>query len=306
MEILGIPTPDGRSLEVLTDGDPQGLPLVFHGGSPSAVVPYAPMLEAVERAGLRLISYSRPGYGASSPRTPEQGPPHFADDVVDTTTILDHLGVTEFVTLGWSGGGPRALACAALLPDRCLAAASMAGVAPRHASDLDWSAGMAPENVAEYATADAGPAAYDAYLTADFLPILEASADDVAAAMGELFTDADRAVLDAPLTEWMAATFHRAAAQGVVGARDDGLACVSDWGFDPTAITVPTSIWQGDADAMVPFAHGQWLAAHVPGARAHFLPGSGHLLAVTHLDEALAELVELAGRQSVTPSAHTE
>ena len=296
MEILGVPTPDGRTLEVLTGGDPQGLPLVFHGGSPSAVVPYAPMLEAAERAGLRFISTSRPGYGASSPRTPEQGAPRVADDVADTVTVLDHLGATEFVTLGWSGGGPRALACAALLPGRCLSAASLAGVAPRHAPDLDWSAGMAPENVAEYATADAGPAAYDAYLIADFLPIMEASAADVAASMGELFTDADRAVLDAPLTEWMAATFHHAAAQGVVGARDDGLACVSDWGFDPAAITVPTSIWQGDADAMVPLAHGQWLAAHVPGARAHFLPGSGHLLAVTHLDEALAELVALAGR----------
>ncbi len=294
MQLLDVPTPDGRTLEVLTGGDPEAYPWVFHGGSPSAAVPYAPILESAGAAGLRFISYSRPGYGASSPRLPEQGAPRFADDVVDTATILDFLGVTDFVTLGWSGGGPRALACAALLPGRCRAATSLAGVAPRPAPDLDWSRGMAPENIAEYAAAAAGSAAYDAYLTAEFLPIMEVSADDLAASMGDLFTDADLAALDGPLTEWMAATFRHAAAQGVVGVRDDGLACVGDWGFDPAAITVPTSIWQGDADAMVPLAHGQWLAAHVPGAREHILAGSGHLLAATHLDEALAELVEMA------------
>ncbi len=151
-----VTTPDGRTLEVLLGGDPEGFALVFHGGSPSAAVPYAPFDDAATAAGLRLITYSRPGYGASSPRRSEQGAPRFADDVADTAAILDHLGVEEFVTLGWSGGGPRALGCAALLPDRCRAAASLAGVAPRHAPDLDWSAGMAPENVAEYATADQG------------------------------------------------------------------------------------------------------------------------------------------------------
>lgn len=303
-EPLHLPTPDGRTLEVITGGDPDGFPWVFHGGSPSAAVPYAPILDAADRAGLRFISYSRPGYGASSPRTPEQGPPRFADDVRDTTTVLDQLGVGDFLTLGWSGGGPRALACAALLPERCRAATSLAGVAPRHAPDLDWTAQMAPENVAEYDAADAGAEEYGAYLTADFLPVMEASPDELAASMGDLFTAADRAALDEPLTAWMVALFRHAAAQGVIGVRDDGLACVSEWGFDPTEITVPTSIWQGDADAMVPLAHGQWLASHVPGARAHLLAGSGHLLVATHLDEALAELRELGGLGE--PSAQTE
>ena len=292
---LDVPTPDGRTLEVVTGGDPAGFPLVFHGGSPSAAVPYAPLLHAAASAGLRLVTFSRPGYGASSPRAADQGPPRFADDVADTVTVLDHLGIDTFVTLGWSGGGPRALGCAALLPDRCRAAASLAGVAPHHAPDLDWSAGMAPENVAEYAAATAGREEYAAYLTAEFLPVMEATPDDLAASMGELFTDADRAALDAPMLAWMVELFRHAAAQGITGVLDDGLACVSEWGFDPATITVPTSIWQGDADAMVPFAHGEWLATHVPGARAHLLPGAGHLLVATHVDEALAELGELAG-----------
>ncbi len=105
--------------------------------------------------------------------------------------------------------------------------------------------------------------------------------------MGELFSPADLAVLDPGVSRWMAETFHRAAAQGVVGVRDDGLAAVSDWGFDLAAITVPVAIWQGDADAMVPYAHGAWLAEHVPDARAHLLPGAGHLLAITHLERGV-------------------
>ncbi len=290
-----ITTPDGRALEVMLGGDPDGFPWVYHGGSPSAAVPYAPLDDAASTAGLRLITFSRPGYGASTPRGADAPPPRFADDVADTTTILDALGVDSFVTLGWSGGGPRALGCAALLPGRCRAATSLAGVAPRHAAGLDWSAGMAPENVAEYAAAAAGAATYEAYLVEEFLPVMDASPDDLAAAMGELFTDADRAVLTPAVTQWMAQLFTRAAAQGVVGVRDDGLACVAEWGFDPAAIAVPTAVWQGDADAMVPFAHGEWLAATVPGTRAHLLPGAGHLLVVTSLEEALTELRELGG-----------
>ncbi len=300
---LDVPTPDGRTLEVITGGDPEGFPLVFHGGSPSAAVPYAPLLDASREAGLRLITCSRPGYGASSPRTAAQGPPCIADDVADTTTLLDHLGLDTFVTVGWSGGGPRALGCAALLPERCLAATSLAGVAPHQAHDLDWSAGMAAENVAEYAAARAGADAYTAYLTTAFLPVAGASVDDLSASMGDLFTDADRAALDPALTAWMVELFQHAAAQGIVGVRDDGLACVGDWGFDPARITVPTSIWQGDADAMVPFAHGQWLASHVPGARVHLLAGSGHLLVATHVHEALAELVELSGIRTARDAA---
>jgi len=294
MAFLDVPTPDGRVLEVLAGGDPDGFPWLFHSGSPSAAVAFAPIEDAARAQGLRLVTYSRPGYGGSSPRLPAQGDPRMADDVVDSATILDHLGIDEFVTLGWSGGGPRALACGALLPDRCRAVASMAGAAPRDGLGLAWFAGMAPENVAEYTAAAAGAAAYEEYLVQEFLPILQATPDDLAAAMGELFTPVDLAALTPAFAAWLAAQFHRAGAGGVVGVRDDGLAAVSPWGFELTEIRVPVAIWQGRQDAMVPFAHGQWLAAHVPGARAHLLEGEGHLSLVGKLDEILADLVELS------------
>jgi pimeloyl-ACP methyl ester carboxylesterase len=288
-----VQTPDGRDLEVLTGGDPDGFPLLFHGGSPSAVVPFPPLEQAVREAGLRLVTYSRPGYGDSTARPRPE--PRMVDDVADSAVVLDALGVDRFVTAGWSGGGPRALGCAALLSGRCLAAASIAGVGPHDGEGLDWKAGMAPENVAEYSAAEAGRAAYDAYLEKEFLPVLQADVDDMADAMGGLLPPVDRAVLDRPFLEWLTETFHRAGVQRTAGVLDDGQAAVRPWGFDVGTISVPVAIYQGRQDAMVPFAHGEWLAAHVPGAEVHLTDDDGHLTPVTRISEILADLKRLAG-----------
>ena len=292
--ISQVETPDGRSLEVLTGGDPDGFPLLFHGGSPSAVVPFPPLERATRAAGLRLVTYSRPGYGGSTARPRDE--PRMVDDVADAVTVLDALGVDRFVTVGWSGGGPRALGCAAVLPDRCLAAASVAGVGPHDGAGLEWKAGMAPENIAEYTAAEAGRAAYDAYLEAEFLPVLLADADDMAVAMGDLLPPADRAAMDRGFTEWLTETFHRAGAQRTAGVLDDGQAAVRPWGFDVGSITVPVLVYQGRQDAMVPFAHGEWLAAHVPGAEAHVTDDDGHLTPMINgLPGILADLKRVAG-----------
>ena len=109
--------PDGRELEYLTGGAADGFPLAYHSGTPSAAVVDPLLWAAAERAGLHLVTYSRPGYGASTSRpAPEGWPVPLVADASDTAALLDHLGMGEFVTLGWSGGGPRALACAAPRP----------------------------------------------------------------------------------------------------------------------------------------------------------------------------------------------
>ncbi len=288
-----VTTRDGRSLEVLTGGDPDGFPLLFHGGSPSAAVRYEPLDEAAAGAGLRLVTYSRPGYGGSTARPRPE--PRMVDDVADTEDVLAALAIDRFVTLGWSGGGPRALACAALLPGRCLAAASLAGVAPYDVDGLDWMAGMAEENVAEYTAAAAGREAYEAYLEEEFLPVLMVDADDMAEAMGGLLPPADLAAMDRGFTEWLTEMFHRAGAQRVTGVLDDGQAAVRPWGFDVAAITVPVAVYQGRQDAMVPFTHGEWLAAHVPGVEAHLTEDDGHLTLMTRVPEILVDLKRLAG-----------
>lgn len=291
-DVFEISGPDGRTIEVLTAGDPGGYPLLFHNGSPSAVAADATMDRAAAQAGLRFVTLSRPGYGTSTPRP---APGRYGDDVIESLAVLDHLGIDKFVTAGWSGGGPRALACAALLPQRCRAAATVAGVAPYHAEGLDWFDGMAAENHAEYHAAEQGPQVYEEFVTEHLLPVLAATPDQVADAMGGLVTPVDKAFVTDEFADWLSRTMNHAGAQGAVGVRDDGIAAVSPWGFDLADIRVPVAVWQGRQDAMVPYAHGEWLASHIPGAHAHLFDDEGHVSLVARLADILADLKRLAG-----------
>lgn len=290
--ILTARSPQGGDLEVLVGGPGDGLALLYHSGTPSGAVPFPLLQRATDRNGLRLVTYSRPGYGASAPRGE---PGTLADDVADSAAVLDAVGAGDFVTLGWSGGGPRAIACAALLPGRCRAAASLAGVGPWDADGLDWFAGMGQENIDEFGAATRGGAELQAWLTEHGTPSLLASADQVADALGGLVPPVDRAAITGEFAAYLAASFQHAGRQGVGGWRDDDLLLTRPWGFDLGAIGVPVSVWQGEQDRMVPFGHGQWLAAHVGGADAHLEPGEGHLSLVAKADRIVAELVDLAG-----------
>ncbi len=284
---------DGRSVDVLAGGPSDALPLVFHTGTPGGLVPVVSLIDAAAAAGLRLIQYARPGYGNSSPQPGRT----VADAAGDVAAILDQLGASSFLTAGWSGGGPHALACAALLPGRCLAAASIAGVAPRDADGLDWLAGMAEENHAEFAAAEAGPEPLTAFLGVAAEELAHVTGDELAAGLGGLVTAADRAVLAGQFADYLADSFRAALSTGIAGWRDDDLAFTSGWGFTAGQIATPVSVWQGDLDAMVPHAHGQWLASRIPGASAHLLPGDGHLtLVAARLPDIIADLTALAGQ----------
>jgi pimeloyl-ACP methyl ester carboxylesterase len=282
-------TDDGRELEVLESGKPDGRPVVYHSGTPTGSVPFARLDDAAVERGLRVITYCRPGYGNSTSRPGRR----VADAAADTGTVLDALGVDAFVTLGWSGGGPHALACAAMLPGRCEAAASIAGVAPRDADGLAWIDGMGPENIEEFAAAAAGVDALTAFLANAATE--EVTAETVADELGGLVSAVDRAAIDGDLADYLAAGMNRALLRGTDGWRDDDLAFLSDWGFTVAAISAPLSIWQGAHDRMVPHGHGEWLAETAAGARVHFLPDDGHISITNRFGEVLDELVSIAG-----------
>jgi len=286
--VLTVRTADGRTLQLITAGPADGLPLVFHHGTPGGLAVYPPMLAAAVSRGLRLVLYARPGYEDSSPAPGRL----VADAAGDVAAILDNLGAREFVTVGWSGGGPHALACACLLPDRCLAAATLAGVAPYPADGLDWLAGMADDNVAEFSTALRGEVELTELLTA-MAPILrQLTAAQLADALGDLASAADQAALHGELADYLVATFRSGLRPGIAGWRDDDLAFIRGWGLSLGG-GAPVAIWQGDQDHMVPFAHGKWLAEHVSAARAHFVSGAGHL--GLPWDDVVGDLLDLAG-----------
>ena len=286
---------DGRQLEALVSGPADGLTVVLQNGTPAGLMPAPAIAAAAAERDLRLVLYARPGYEGS---TPDPGR-RVSGAATDLAAVLDGLGTGEFVTVGWSGGGPHALACAALLPGRCLAAATMAGAAPYHAEGLNWWQGMAPENLAEFEAAEAGPEALTGFLEAAARELASITAAGVAEGLGDLASAADKAAVTGEFADYLAASFRAAVASGVAGWRDDDLAFVADWGFTmaDAGSGAPVSVWQGDQDMMVPFSHGQWLAAHIPGARAHLLPGEGHLTLAGSFGAILDDLLDLTGRQ---------
>jgi pimeloyl-ACP methyl ester carboxylesterase len=282
---------DGRVLEVLSDGPDDGMPLVFQNGTPTAAMLFPPMVEIAAARGLRTVTYSRPGYAGSTARPGRS----VADAAMDIVAILDAIGADRFVTIGWSGGGPHALACAALLADRCAAAVSLSGVAPYPAAGLDWLAGMGPENVEEFTLAIQGDSALTPWLEEAAKQLATVQGTEVAAALGGLVSDIDKASLTGEYAEFVAATFRRAVSAGIAGWRDDDLAFAKPWGFELDAIERPVAVWQGGEDRMVPMAHGEWLAEHIPGAHKHLYPEEGHLsLGVSALHRIVDNLVEMA------------
>jgi pimeloyl-ACP methyl ester carboxylesterase len=286
--------PDKRVLEATVAG-PAGAPvLLTHHGTPGGRVLYPPLVEAATRHGLRTVAYARPGYGASTPHPGRS----IADAAADSAALLDRLGVDTFLTLGWSGGGPHALACATLLAGRCRAAASVAGVAPYDATGLVWLDGMGQGNVDEFGVAVAGEAPLTEFLTKAAEQLVDARAASAAGVerespdvMDDLLSDVDRERIAAGFDRYLAESFEAALANGIAGWRDDDLAFVRPWGFRP-GTPVPVAIWQGDQDLMVPLAHGRWLTRALPDASPHLLPGAGHISVITDsIDDIIDELL---------------
>jgi pimeloyl-ACP methyl ester carboxylesterase len=282
-----IRTADGRTLEYLQIGPADAPVVVFHTGTPSAAAELSVISDAAAALGLRVIGYSRPGYGESTERPGRQ----VADVVDDVTELLDHLGVAEFRAFGWSGGGPHALACAALLPNRCQAAAVLAGVAPYPARGIDFMDGMGQENIEEFGAALAGRERLTSYLEPLLEHFSQLTGDTVVQGLDTVLSGVDRAALTGLFAEEVAVSMRRAVAHGIAGWRDDDLAFVQSWGFEPSRIEVPVAIWQGRQDRMVPFAHGQWLAAEIPTAQAHLYAEEGHLSLIMQVDRILTDLM---------------
>ena len=248
----------------------------WHHGSPNIGSPPEPLFAAAEANGLYWVSYDRPGYGGSSPHDGRT----VASAAADVAAIADALGIGRFAVLGHSGGGPHALACAALLPERVIAAVSVSAPAPFDADGLDWFAGWSPGIAAENRAAARGREALEAHWAE-----AEAEPEDMSA----FFTEADVAALGGSWS-WVASVVSQATEQGNEGYLEDILASVQPWGVGPDAVGVPVLIMHGAKDKMVPCAHGEWLAARCPAAELRIVPDAAHITVLDSVPEALTWL----------------
>jgi pimeloyl-ACP methyl ester carboxylesterase len=284
--------PDGRRLEVVEAGEHDRPALLFQHGTPGAAERFSPWVEAAVSAGWRWLSFTRPGSGGSDRRRGRS----IADNCTDVTAILDSLGAGHFVTIGWSGGGPHALACAALLPDRCRGAITVAGLGPvdeMRRSGHDPMAGMGATNAGQFTLARAGEDRLREVFGPAAAYLQQVSGAAVGGMLGDLIAGTvDQDVLTGEFAENIAAGYREAARRGTDGLIDDFLAFDRPWDFDLGAIRVPVAAWHGVHDRMVPPAHSRFLLERVPGARHHVLDDEGHhSLVLQRFHDILAEAV---------------
>ncbi|HWK91653.1 MAG TPA: alpha/beta hydrolase [Luteimicrobium sp.] len=252
-------------------GEASGPVLVWHHGSPATGALLAPVVEAASAHGVRVVSYARPGYGGSTV-VPGRDVASAAADVVQ---VLDALGVGRVLVLGYSGGGPHALACAALLGRRVAAVATVAGVAP-FTDDAPWWEGMSAPGGLRAATH--GRDARLAYaLTETFDP--------------SSFVDDDWDALGGPW-EALGQDAQRAEAAGPDGLVDDDVAYVSPWGVDLGAVEQPALVVHGGRDRVVPAPHGTALIQHLARGEVWHRPRDGHVSVLAAVPLAIEWLLQ--------------
>jgi pimeloyl-ACP methyl ester carboxylesterase len=281
MTELDVTLRDGRTLHVYDDGDPDANAVVLHHGTPGSGLGYPPDNVLARERGLRPVRYDRAGYGGSTPNPGRS----VVDVVADIEDVLDALEIERYVSLGGSGGCPHSFACGAR-SERCLAAAAIAAPTPYPAEGLDWTAGMGEQNIDEFGAALEGPEKLEPYLEHEAAEMKAATPEQIKDVLASVLPPVDAAVLTGDRAEHVKRNNDRALAHGIGGWRDDDLAFTKPWGFELSEIRVPTLLWQGVQDKMVPVAHARWLADRIPGVEAHISEEDGHLsIAVGRLGE---------------------
>lgn len=270
--------PDGREVAFAVWGDPSGFPVLSLHGTPGCRLQRWPDEALYASLGVCLVTHDRPGYGRSSRRRGRS----IVDEVDDVGVIADALDYDRFGVMGGSGGGPHVLACAARLSDRVVRAICAVGLAPYGPPGLDhnaWFDGMDPENVREFTVALEGEEAVVPDIERSQAKAEARVAVDPATLFDDFeLSDSDRAQLARPeLVQIIRESTAEWAANGVYGWADDDLAFLQPWGFDVSEITVPVLIRYGITDVLVPRAHGDWLAANVPGCVVKIDDAAGHL-----------------------------
>lgn len=281
---------DGRRLDVRVTGPADGQVLVAHIGTPMAATRLRFLEEPAHQRGLRVITMSRPGYGDST----RQAGRTVVDVVADTREVLRALGVESCLVMGYSGGGPHALASAARL-DGVRAVLVVAGTAP-YVGDNAWMDGMGEDNVRGFTAAVEGEEALRPILNEDPDRMQSVTVEQMVENLASMLPEVDQALMTDEFGDDILASMQEGYRVSVDGSLDDSLALVRPWGFDLAEVSVPTILWQGSEDRMVPFAHGRWLADHLPGATSHLEVGEGHVsLVVGEMGTMLDELIT-AGR----------
>ncbi|MCX4747287.1 alpha/beta hydrolase [Kitasatospora sp. NBC_01287] len=278
-----VKTADCRRLAVQTFGNPAGRPVFLLHGTPGSRLGPTPRSTVLYNLGVHLIAFDRPGYGGSDRLHGRQ----VAAAAADVRAVADDLGLERFAVVGRSGGGPHALACGALLPERVHRVAALVCLAPHDGEGLDWYAGMTAANVRDYRAAERDHLRIAATMAQRARRIRDDPATLLAGLRQEL-SGPDRVMIsDAGLRRELQRNYREAFRQNGDGWIDDVLAFTTSWGFKTQDVTTPTWLWHGADDMWSPVEHSRWLAAHIPDATLFLEPGAAHFASFRVLTAAL-------------------
>lgn len=277
----------GAALRVREAGVADGEPVIHFHGTPGSRLEMAWADEVVSAAGVRMIAFDRPGYGAS-PRAPFS----LGSVARMALQVADQLGLERFRTTGWSGGGPFALATAAVAPERVQAVGVIAGAGPfqlvpgalEELSEGDKAAERLLPGNPEGAAAGFA----DGFDMAGAL----ASPEALYEAFEPLLCEWDRTRWNEPGHALaLLADMREALKSGAWGGGWDNVAWIGAWDIDPTTVRCPVLLWYGTEDRMATPEHARWFDENLPDVQLVMWEGEGHLLAFTHLAEMLRELL---------------
>jgi pimeloyl-ACP methyl ester carboxylesterase len=284
---------DGRELSAEIWGDPDGKPVFLLHGTPGGRYGPRPRGGVLYRLGIQLVSFNRPGYPGST-RLPGRT---IADAAKDVEAIADYFGFDQFSVVGRSGGGPHALACAALLSDRVTRAAALCSLAPCDADGLDWNAGMADSNVEAYHNAETNLGALIAALKDRAGHVRNDSEGLLKLLWPELVGHDKAAIGDIALRRIIAHVHTEALRDSIDGWVDDVIAMGRPWQFNLSEIAAPVKLWSGAEDVFSPASHTYWLAKHIKQADLEVEPGKAHFRSVEVLPRILAWVIDEANWQ---------
>jgi len=272
-------------------GDPDGAVVVYFHGTPGSRLDVCFGEQLAAERGVRLVAFDRVGYGGCTP-----APFGLATNAADAHAVADGLGVARFTTLGMSGGGPGALAAAAVSGGRVIRAGIASGAGPfeRVPGALDE---LDDNDRGAVSLLPGDPVAAASAFAAGFDALAElagvSGGSGVVAAFADLLSSRDGELLqDRRYASAFEETMHEALRQGTSGAGWDNVSWIGRWDIDLSAIRCPVLLWYGSDDRLAPPAHGEWLSENLPQARLVLRDGEGHLGIYEHLGEMLDALTE--------------
>jgi len=276
---------DERRLGFAEYGDASGKAVFHFNGSGGSRLEHPSDLSILTDLGIRLISTDRPGHGISDPQ-PGRKLLDWSDDVGQ---LADHLGIDTFHVMGWSAGGPHALACAYKLPERVSAGALVSGLAPADRPRPYEGFPFAMKILIFIARSF--PSLVYPFRRLSY-NMLQGDPDKAIDRLASSFPPEDQqAIEESGSQDMLIEDIREAYKQGWDGPAQDDIIINSSWGFKLADIKTRFDVWQGEVDKNVPVNLGEYQHEILPNSRLRILPGQAHLYLLTHWREVLEALV---------------